>query len=114
MLWIVCVDIDQVAIADSKAVDLEGIDIFQRVLPSFLPDRYLADLFRLKLPRIDMHPRSVQQNICHHMAGEQFAPLNGESHTVDVRDRRHRILFLNNPKTAQRKSPAKNLEMRVR
>src|SRR6516225_9405204 len=52
-------NIDDVAIIDRDAVDFERVSGFERILPSFLPQRDLAVLFRHELRLIDMDPRTV-------------------------------------------------------
>src|ERR1700733_14228936 len=82
MLGIICVEVVNVAIDDSETVDLEWVNILQRVLPSLLMERDLVLLLSLELRCINTHGRMRKQHVSDDMSGEQFAPLDSELHLI--------------------------------
>ena len=60
-------NIDNVAVIDSEAVDLEWVRGFECVLPSLLPQRNLALLFLDQLRLIDMDLRAGEEHVRHYV-----------------------------------------------
>src|SRR5262245_8462157 len=106
-------DIDDVALINGDAVDLEGISCFERFLPSFLPQRDVALLFRHELRLIDMDPRTLQQDIRDDPSREKLLQLNVEPQHRDVSDWWMRMRLLDDRESFERENSADQLQMRV-
>ena len=64
------IDINDIAFMNDEAIDLEWIDILQRILPSFLAQRRLVFLFRDKLSLVDMDFRIPEADVAYHTTRE--------------------------------------------